>query len=88
VLLEGRVNDMTTDYGISLGYETDVCSVCKHKKEIRIIYRKSTKRSVNICDACEKEHAGITPEELVKKYGKKVRTKAQIKKADQIMHVD
>ena len=79
---------MTTGYGISLGYETDVCSICKGKKEIRIIYNKLTKRSVNICDECEKKNAGLTPEKLIKKYGKKVRTKAQIKKADQIMHVD
>jgi len=76
------------DYGISLGYETDKCSICKGKKEIRIIYCKKSKRSVNICDACEKENANMTPEELVKKYGKKVKTKAQIKKADQIMHVE
>ena len=76
------------DYGISLGYETDKCSICKGKKEIRIIYHKPTKRSVNICDDCARENSNATPEELIKKYGKKVKTKAQIKKADQIMHVE
>ena len=76
------------DYGISLGYETDKCSICKGKKETRIIYHKPTKRCVNICDECVKEHANLTPEELIKKYGKKVKTKAQIKKADQIIHVE
>lgn len=73
------------DYGISLGYEKDKCSVCKKEKEIRIIYCKTSKRSVNICDDCAKENQNATPEELVKKYGKKIKTKAEIKKADQIL---
>lgn len=79
---------MTTDYGISLGYETDICSICKGKKEVRIIYHKPTKRSVNICDECAAANANSTPQELIKKYGRKVKTKAQITKADKIMHVD
>jgi len=76
------------DYGISLGYEADKCSICKKKKEIRILYHKLTKRSVNVCDDCMASNSDKTPEELIKEYGKKVKTKAQIKKADQIIHVD
>jgi hypothetical protein len=79
---------MTGDYGISLGYEKDKCSVCGIKKEVRIVYNKVTKRSANICDNCAETSKDLTTEELIKKYGKKIRTKAQIKKADEILKVD
>lgn len=76
-----------SDYGISLGYEEDICSLCKTKKEVRIIYCKKTKKYANICDECAQKNPNITPEELIKRFGKKVKTKAQIKKADEILKV-
>ena len=60
-----------SDFGISLGYEKDKCSVCKKQKEIRYIYGKKTNKIVKICDECVSKHKDMSAEQLLDKYGEK-----------------
>lgn len=57
-------------FGITLGYQNEVCSICKKRKNVRIICNKNKK--VNICDECMEKNKTVTIEEIVDKYGEKI----------------
>ena len=59
------------DFGITLGYEKDKCSVCGKQKEIRYIYNKKDNRIMKICDECVSKHKNLSIQQLVSKYGEK-----------------
>ena len=79
-----------TQFGITLGYETDTCSICKNKKEIRHVYKKDKENSqmAKVCDECVSKHPELTIEKMIEKYGEKttekhieILTKEQMKKS-------
>ena len=63
------------DYGITLGYEKEMCSVCKEQKEVRYIYHKPDRKIVAICDACALSLGTLTTEEMISRFGKKTTQK-------------
>ena len=79
---------MSGRYGITLGYEKDVCSICNKKKDVRFIYDKKEHMVVRVCDDCVAKLSDISIEEILKRYGKKtserhikILTKEQLKKS-------
>ncbi|MCD6547047.1 MAG: hypothetical protein J7K22_00675 [Nanoarchaeota archaeon] len=64
-----------SNFGITLGYEIGICSICKKKKEIRIIYDKGSHKIVKVCDDCVAKHSSESVKQLIKKYGKKTTKK-------------
>lgn len=64
-----------SQFGISIGYEKDKCSICKKPKEIRYIYDKENMKFVRVCDECVSNNSSITTQELMDKYGKKTTEK-------------
>lgn len=62
-------------FGISVGYETDECSICKNSKEIRYIYDKEKMKFARVCDECVSKNSNLTIEQLMDKYGKKTTEK-------------
>ncbi|MCD6576146.1 MAG: hypothetical protein J7K73_03225 [Nanoarchaeota archaeon] len=79
---------MSGRFGITLGYEKDVCSICNKKKEIRFIYDKKEHMVVRVCDECASKLKDMPIEEVIKKYGEKttekhiqILTKEQLEKA-------
>lgn len=76
------------DFGISLGYEKDKCSICGKQKEIRYIYNKKDNKIVKICDECVSKHKNLSIQQLLSKYGKsslkgkiEILTKEQLEKS-------
>ncbi len=64
-----------SEFGITLGYEKDKCSICKKQKEIRYIYDKKDSLVVRVCDDCVSKLKDISIEELIEKYGEKTSEK-------------
>ncbi|HDQ60060.1 MAG TPA: hypothetical protein ENN30_02600 [Candidatus Woesearchaeota archaeon] len=78
---------MMPRYGITLGYETDKCSICEELKEIRYIYDKEDMKMVRVCDTCA-EKMKLSIKKAVEKYGEpatakkiEILTKEQMKKS-------
>jgi NAD-dependent SIR2 family protein deacetylase len=65
---------MSGRYGITLGYEKDTCSICKKKKEVRLIYDREKHLVVKVCDECAGK-LNMPIDEVVKKYGEKTTAK-------------
>jgi hypothetical protein len=64
-----------SDFGITLGYEQDKCSICKNIKEIRIIYSRKQKKIAKVCDVCVDEHKEKTAQQIIDGFGKKTTQK-------------
>ena len=65
------------NFGITLGYEKDTCSVCGELKEIRIIFMHSKGaigKVAYVCDKCA-ESSNTTVQDLIKENGKPCSTK-------------
>ena len=62
-------------YGLTLGYQKDKCSICKFKKEIRIIFDNEAHKIAKICDRCVEEQGTKTPEQIIQEFGKKTTAK-------------
>ena len=60
-----------SQYGITLGYEKDKCSICNEEKEIRHVYDKDGDNSklAKVCDDCVSKHPDMTIKEMIDKYG-------------------
>ena len=77
-----------SDIGLTIGYDEDICSICKKKKEVRHVYDRKKYIIANICDECVSKNESMTINEILKKYGKKTEkrkidlmTKKQIENA-------
>jgi len=60
-------------YGITLGYEKDICSICGLEKEVRIVFKKDKKdigKVAYICDSCVEKYPELTIEKLIEEKGK------------------
>ena len=77
-----------SDFGITLGYEKDKCSVCGKQKEVRYIYNKKSNKFMKICDECVSKNKNLSIQQLLNKYGKEsdrdkveILTKEQLEKS-------
>ncbi|MDP7078841.1 MAG: hypothetical protein QF415_03050 [Candidatus Undinarchaeales archaeon] len=68
--------------GISLQFEEGICSVCKKRKQVRIIAHDE--RIAKLCEVCAQ---GITVSiaDFLKKYGKKPTSPFEVKPADELI---
>jgi hypothetical protein len=64
-----------SDFGITLGYDQDKCSICKNVKEIRIVYSRKQKKIAKVCDVCVDEHKEKTAQQIIDEFGKKTTEK-------------
>jgi len=56
--------------GITMGFETGICSICKKEKNVRIIYDEDSNKIVKICEECAEKFGERTSEEIMNEFGK------------------
>jgi hypothetical protein len=62
-------------FGLTLGYQTDKCSICGFKKEIRIVYDNEEHRIAKVCDTCVEDQGTKSISDIIEQYGKKTTAK-------------
>ncbi|MCW1296365.1 MAG: hypothetical protein OH319_01655 [Candidatus Parvarchaeota archaeon] len=57
------------ELGITLGFEEGICSICKEKKNVRILCDQERKKIVKICESCAEKFGTLSAGEIMDMFG-------------------